>query len=88
MTMHRAELVADYKAKLAQDAATDNWTASDAAWRALSAYDQTAYSETFAEAILDAARNGELTESAAREWLEGADLEKALSLIGAQEKER
>lgn len=83
--MTREQRVADYKAKLAQDAATDNWTASDAAWESLSAYDQAAYTQTFAEAMRDAASAGELTESAAREWLGGEDLVTALSLLGVLE---
>ena len=40
--------------------------------------------KTFAEAMIDAAKAGELTESSAREWLDGDDLEKALAIIHAR----
>lgn len=56
--MTREQLVADYKAKLAHDAETDDWTASDAAWETLCAWDNEHRTEptrvqTFTEAMIE-----------------------------------
>ena len=37
--------------------------------------------QTFLQAMLEAAKNGNLTESVARDWLEGEDLDEVLAVI-------